>query len=67
MRVQLFQMTVGGIAVKLTRNILVSSTHTTDHHDIAEILLKVALNTFKQTQTYQICDNYVSYKYIYIH
>ena len=27
----------------------VSSTNKTDHHDIAEILLKVALNTFKQT------------------
>jgi hypothetical protein len=28
---------------------LVSSTNTTDRHDIAEILLKVALNTIKQT------------------
>ena len=27
---------------------LVSSTYKTDHHDIAEILLKVALNTIKQ-------------------
>jgi hypothetical protein len=27
----------------------VSSTNKTDHHDIAEILLKVALNTIKQT------------------
>jgi len=32
----------------------VSSTNKTDHHDITEILLKVALNTIKQTnkQTY---------------
>jgi hypothetical protein len=28
----------------------VSSTNKTDHHDIAEILLKVALNTNKQTE-----------------
>jgi hypothetical protein len=28
---------------------LVSSTNKTDHHDITEILLKVALNTIKQT------------------
>jgi hypothetical protein len=27
----------------------VSSTNKTDHHDIAEILLKVALTTIKQT------------------
>jgi len=27
----------------------VSSTNKTDRHDIAEILLKVALNTIKQT------------------
>jgi hypothetical protein len=27
----------------------ISSTNKTDHHDIAEILLKVALNTIKQT------------------
>jgi hypothetical protein len=27
----------------------VSSTNKTDHHDITEILLKVALNTIKQT------------------
>jgi hypothetical protein len=27
----------------------VSSTNKTDHHDITEILLKVALNTMKQT------------------
>ena len=30
----------------------VSSTNKTDHHDIAEILLKVALNTIKQTNIY---------------
>jgi len=28
---------------------VVFSTNKTDHHDIAEILLKVALNTIKQT------------------
>jgi hypothetical protein len=28
----------------------VSSTNETDHHDIAEIFLKVALNTIKQTK-----------------
>jgi hypothetical protein len=27
----------------------ISSTNKTNHHDIAEILLKVALNTIKQT------------------
>ena len=27
----------------------VSSTNKTDHHDITEVLLKVALNTIKQT------------------
>jgi hypothetical protein len=27
----------------------ISSTNKTDHHDITEILLKVALNTIKQT------------------
>jgi hypothetical protein len=31
---------------------LVSSTNKTDHHDITEILLQVALNTIKQTTTY---------------
>ena len=29
---------------------LVSSTNKSDHHDIAEILLKVALNTLNQTK-----------------
>jgi hypothetical protein len=28
----------------------VSSTNKTDHHDVTEILLKVALNTIKQTK-----------------
>jgi hypothetical protein len=30
----------------------VSSTNKTDHHDITEILLKVALNTIKPNQIY---------------
>jgi hypothetical protein len=30
----------------------VSSTNKADHHDITEILLKVALNTIKPTKTY---------------
>jgi hypothetical protein len=30
----------------------VSSTNKTDRHDITEILLKVALNTIKQTKKY---------------
>jgi hypothetical protein len=33
----------------------VSSTNKTDHHDITEILLKVALNTIKQTNQI-FCD-----------
>jgi hypothetical protein len=33
-----------------SRDFPVSSTNKTDHHDIAEILLKVALNTIKQTK-----------------
>ena len=35
----------------------VSSTNKTDRHDIAEILLKVALNTIKQTtkKHYRVC------------
>ena len=39
---------------------LVSSTNKTDRHDIAEILLKVALNTIKQTnkQTINYATNY---------
>jgi hypothetical protein len=35
---------------------LVSSINKTDHHDITEILLKVALNTIKQTNILSI-DN----------
>jgi hypothetical protein len=31
----------------------VSSTNKTDHHDITEILLKVAVNTIKPNQTIQ--------------
>ena len=33
---------------------LVSSTTKTDHHDIAEILLKVALNTINQIKSNQV-------------
>ena len=46
----------------------VSSTNKTDRHDITEILLKVALDTFKQTnkkQTYvlwQNCLYYISFR-----
>ena len=32
---------------------MVSSTNKTDHHDIAEILLKVELNTIKPNQAKQ--------------
>ena len=35
----------------------VSSTNKTDHHDITEILLKVALNTIKQTNKDNILHN----------
>ena len=38
---------------------LVSSTNKTDHHDITEILLNVALNTIKQTNK-QTNNNEVS-------
>jgi hypothetical protein len=34
---------------------LVSSTNKTDRHDITEMLLKVALNTIKQTKTSITC------------
>jgi hypothetical protein len=37
---------------------LVSSTNKTDHHDITEILLKVALNTTKPNQTKLLDDKY---------
>jgi hypothetical protein len=36
----------------------VSSTNKTDHHDIAEILLKVALNTIKQANNKLQCSVY---------
>jgi hypothetical protein len=51
----------------------VSSTNNTDRHDIAEILLKVALNTIiltpelkeKQSSTIRFSQKYVeNYKYI---
>jgi len=32
----------------------VSFTNKTDHHDITEILLKVALNTINQTKTIEL-------------
>jgi hypothetical protein len=35
----------------------VSSTNKTDHHDLTEILLKVALNTIKQTNKYMRLEN----------
>jgi hypothetical protein len=37
---------------QVTGFLRVSSTNKTDRHDIAEILLRVALNTIKQTNTY---------------
>jgi hypothetical protein len=37
---------------------LVSSTNKTNHHDIAEILLKVALNTITLTQIEQIHESF---------
>ena len=37
---------------------VVFSTNKTDHHDIAEILLKLALNTIKQTKQKQIFIEY---------
>jgi hypothetical protein len=33
---------------KKPNDLLISSTYKTDHHDIAEILLKMALNTINQ-------------------
>ena len=39
---------------------LVSSTNTTDRHDITEILLEVALNTINQTDKLYIPDNHLS-------
>jgi hypothetical protein len=35
----------------------VASTNKTDRHDITEILLKVALNTIKQTNNNYIAEN----------
>jgi hypothetical protein len=54
---------------------LVSSTNKTDHHDITEILLKVALKTINHTkplqqcfgQRYQIWKNYLNNMYGLIH
>jgi len=41
---------------------LVSSTNNTDHHDITEILLKVALNSIKQqTNKQQTCMLVISF------
>jgi hypothetical protein len=46
-------------SVPITTNVMssnpaeVSSTNKTDHHDITEILLKVALNTIKQTNKHK--------------
>jgi hypothetical protein len=37
-----------------SRGTPVSSTNKTDRHDIAEILLKVALNTINQTKPNQV-------------
>ena len=47
----------------------VSSTNKTDHHDITEILLKVAFNTIKQTNkhifvTHLICTKCI---FVYVH
>jgi hypothetical protein len=41
----------------------VSSTNTTDCHDITEILLKVALNTIKPNQTILLLFHKVDYIY----
>jgi hypothetical protein len=40
----------------------VSSTNKTDRHDIAEILLKVALNTLNQTKTLCSSISILSFK-----
>ena len=42
----------------------VSSTNKTDRHDIAEILLKVALNALKQTKMSSICLKFVKLCFI---
>jgi negative regulator of genetic competence, sporulation and motility len=41
-----------------------SSNNKTDHHDITEILLKVALNTIIQIKP--TCGFYSMYKYLYL-
>jgi hypothetical protein len=38
----------------------VSSTNKTDHHDITEILLKVALNTIILTPLFQYLFNFIA-------
>jgi hypothetical protein len=38
-----------GVGLDVVTTLLVFSTNKTDHHDITEILLKVALNTINQT------------------
>jgi hypothetical protein len=43
------------IAIDVLQFSAVSSTNKTDCHDITEILLKVALNTIKQTSDMSIC------------
>ena len=42
----------------------VSSTNKADHHDITELLLKVALNTIKQTNKQTWNQWYYRYSYI---
>jgi len=42
----------------------VSFTNKTDHHDITAILLKVALNTFKQTNRYLVLWSPCSYAFL---
>ena len=41
----------------------VSSTNKADRHDIAEILLKVALSTIKQTNKHMLFKPFISYRY----
>jgi len=44
-------LNLSGRGVQQVGGFLQSSTNKTDFHDITEILLKVALNTIKQTKT----------------
>ena len=44
----------------------VSSTNKTDRHDITEILLKVALNTIKQTNKHCMGVNHCFYLYLFL-